>query len=250
MAKRQILAVALTAAGLALAGCSSATPGTEMPQDELHQSAASPQPEADASASASESTTTEELATQVGVVFAAQLGFDQSQKISDEQLKELAKTPADTLDDVVVLPAQCEQPLEQLNWSPAQLGTQAARSDFSNSSGNVTGSIEVAELPDRDAVEEHYRTVLQMRTECSSVKLNWTDFTETLKFANPGLEGVESQLSYTRRGNSDTAQDTLVLMQTKGEHVAMVSFISATSLADGKINEVAKQILDSVLAQL
>ena len=257
MAKKRInrgIALSLLAAAL-LSGCSSSTDVEQMPQDELHQSLqenqqSQPSPSAQPTETSAEELSKVELATQVGAVFAAELGFDQSQRISAEQLAELAQAPTDTLADVVVLPGQCEAPLEALNWSPAQLGTDVARTDFTNGAGNVTGSIEVAELDGRESLEEHFRTVLTMRTECSSIKLNWVEFTETLKFSNPAVEAVESQLAYTRRGNSATAQDTVVLIQSKGEYVAMVSFIAATSLSDDTINLVGKQILDSVLAQL
>lgn len=250
------IAASALACGLLLAGCSSQPEAGQMPQDELHQAAtAAPGEETvpDSAAPTAEPSgqlSTVELATQVGVVFAAQLGFDRSQRVTGEQLEELAKPPSDTLKDVVVLPAQCEQPLEALNWSPTQLGTEVARTDFTNAAGNVAGSIEVAQLDGRDELDQHLRTVLQMRTECSTVKLNRVEYTETLKFSSPGVEGVESQLAYTRRGNDATAQDTLVLIESKGDHVAMVSFISATSLSDDTINQVGKKILDSVLAQL
>lgn len=242
--------------GLLLAGCSGPVEVAQMPQDQLHQSlsenqSARPDPAPSQSTdSQPEELAPVDLAAQVGSVFAAELGFDRSQRIGAEQLKALAEAPSDTLADVVVLPAQCEQPLEALNWSPAQLGTEVARVDFTNDAGKVAGSIEVAELGDREKLEEHFRTVLTMRTECSSMKLNWVEFTETLKFSNPDVAGVESQLAYTRRGNSSTAQDTVVLIQSKGDYVAMVSFIAGTSLADDTINLVGKQILDSVLAQL
>ena len=256
-ASRTKVGVALVlAGGLALTACSSQAQPQDMPQDELHQAlteSPTAQPDTDPGApgeSTAEDLGTVDLATQVGAVFAAELGFDQSQRITKEQLAELAKPPTDTLADVVVLPGQCEGPLEALNWSPAQLGTEVARTDFTNAAGNVAGSIEVAELEDREDLEEHFRTVLKMRTDCSSIKLNWVEFTETLKFSNPGVDGVESQLSYTRRGNSATAQDTVVLIQSTGQYVAMVSFMSGTSLADDTINLVGKQILDSVLAQL
>ena len=257
MAKRRIsLGAAVLAGALLLTGCSSQIQAEQMPQDELHQALTAPpsdgatEPASPDASQDGEAPSAVELAAQVGAVFAAELGFDRSQRITGEQLAELAKAPMDTLADVVVLPAQCEAPLEALNWSPAQLGTEVARTDFTNAAGNVAGSIEVAELGESEALEEHFRTVLQMRTECSSIKLNRPEFTETLKFTNPGVQEVESQLAYTRRGNPDTAQDTLVLIQSKGDHVAMVSFISATSLADETINLVGKQILDSVLAQL
>ena len=257
-AKRFRAGAGLLVAGLLLAGCSAEPQAEQMPQDDIHVSATAnpkpsgkplPSPEPGSSEQTGQASTVE-LATQVGAVFAAQLGFDQSQRIGQEQLKELATPPTDTLKDVVVLPSQCEQPLEALNWSPAQLGTEVARTDFTNQAGNIAGSVEVAKVADRAPVEEHFKTVLTMRIDCSSVKLNRSEYTETLKFSNPQVGEVESQLAYTRRGNADTAQDTLVLVQTKGQYVAMVSFISGQSLADEQFGQVAKQIMDSVLGQL
>lgn len=248
------LTVPLVAGALLLSSCTAENAGEQMPDDLTHQKAteqpAEPSAQATPSATAQAELTRAELIASTGAVMAATLGFPNSRRISADELKELSNPPTDTLKDLVVLPAQCSRPVEDLNWSPAQMRTESARTDFTNEAQNIAGSIEVAKIKDRTKLEDHYRTVLQMRTECKNVKLNGAEFTETLNFTNPGISDVESQLYYTRTGDSANARDSLVLMQSKGDYVVMVSFIAPVSLAESEFKDVAKTILDTAVSQL
>ncbi|GAB3618805.1 hypothetical protein GCM10027417_00650 [Glutamicibacter endophyticus] len=249
-AKPRTLAATALSLALLLSGCAGGSPEAQMPQDDTHKQAASAAPSPSASAKGDDSTmSTAEIGVTAGAVMAAKLGFDRSRKVTAEELKQLATKPSDTLDGYVVLPGQCAGPLEDLNWSPAQLGTEVARTDFTTESGTVTGSVEVARVEDRSVLEEHYKTVLRMRTDCKSVKLNGPNAMETVKFTDPGIDGVESQLYYSRTGDPQSPQDSLVLLDTAGDYVAMVSFISAGSLNDKQFSTVAKQVMDAVTAQ-
>lgn len=248
----------LAASMILLAGCSSsdADPSGQMPSDQNHQQATAVPSEQAAESDGEQGTSTNAAMTKAqvvaatGAVMAAQLGFPSSRVITDAELKELAVPPTDTLKDVVVLPAQCSAPVDALNWSPAQLGTEVARTDFTNQAQNIAGSIEVAQVSDRTKLEEHYKTVLQIRTECKTVKLNGLEYMQTLKFSSPGISGVQSQLYYSRTGDAANKRDSLVLLADKGDYVVMVSFMSADPLSTDEFNQVAKTILDTAVAQL
>ena len=253
-AKLWKLTAAMLAGGLLLSSCAAPETSADMPDDLTHQKATE-QPAQPSAQSTEPSKTAEEMTraqfiASTGSVIAATLGFPNSRQISAEELKGLAVPPTDTLKDVVVLPSQCSKPVEDLNWSPAQMGTEAARTDFTNEAQNIAGSIEVAKVTNRQKLEDHYKTVLEIRTECKNVKLNGLDFTETLKFSSPGISDVESQLYYTRTGDSANARESLVLMQSKGDYVVMVSFMSTVSLAEQQFKDVAKTILDTAVSQL
>ncbi|ALG29852.1 hypothetical protein AOZ07_13275 [Glutamicibacter halophytocola] len=246
MPKKMTVALALCAA-LALSGCSSTQ--AQMPQDQTHKKAA----EATASPSPSESArqlTTAEVATTAGAVLATELGFPNSAKIQGKDLEALATPPTDTLKDIVVLPAQCSAPINDLNWSPVQLGTEAARTDFTNENQSITGSVEVAKLGANGAaaVDSHNKNVRTIVEQCKSAKLNGMDYTETLKFSDPQVDSVDSALYYSRDGQY--AQNSLVLIKKTKQYAVMVSFVAGSSLADEKFNKVATSVMDAAIAQL
>jgi len=246
MPKRLTVSLALCAA-LALSACSS-TPA-EMPQDQTHKIAA----EATASPSPSQSPeqmSTAQVATTAGAVIATELGFPSSAKIQGKDLEALATPPTDTLKGIVVLPAQCSVPINDLNWSPVQMGTEAARTDFTNENQSITGSVEVAKLGQGGAatVATHSKNVRTILEQCKSAKLNGMDYTETLKFSDPKVDSVDSALYYSRDGQY--AQNSLVLIKKTKQYAVMVSFVAAGSLADEKFNKVATSVMDAAVAQL
>lgn len=233
---------------LALTACSSGS--DQMPQDQTHKIASEATASPSATPSASEELTTAQMGTAAGSVIASQLGFPSSAKIQGKDLEALATAPTDTLKGIVVLPAQCSTPIDDLNWSPVQLGTESARTDFTNDSQSITGSVEVAKLGEagEKAVDAHTKNVNKILTECKSVKLNTNEYTETLKFSDPKVDSVDSALYYTRNG--EYAQNSLVIIKKSKEYVAMVSFVASNSLADEKFNKVATSVMDATLSQL
>lgn len=246
---KKIFASSLMACALLAATACSAE--QEMPQDETHKIAVQGTATPSASEQAEEPAemTTAQVATTAGAVMAAELGFPASAKIQGKDLESLATPPTDTLKDIVVLPAQCSAPIEDLNWSPVQLGTEAARTDFTNENQSITGSVEVAKLGDKAAkVAAHNKNVATILDECKTVKLNGLDYRETLKFSDPGVPEADSALYYSRDGQY--AQDSLVLIKSTDRYAVMVSFMSTTSLQDATFNKVATSIMDTVLAQL
>lgn len=239
---------AVLTAGLLLTLSACAAEPADMPQDETHKIASegSPTPTPEV-----QDLSTAEVAATAGAVIAAKLGFPNSAKIQGEDLAVLAEKPTDTLKDIVVLPGNCAAPVDDLNWSPVQLGTEAARTDFTNESQNITGSIEVAKLEndkDRQALQEHFANVSTILADCRSVKINGLDYSETLKFSDPKVDSADSALYYTRNGKYP--QDSLVLITAAGDYAGMVSFVSSKPLDDKTFNQVATSILDTAMTQV
>lgn len=240
------------AAGLLLAGCASAPQGPELPEGHapLGSTAAESEP-APASADAAELNTSE-LSVASGISMAARLGFEKARVISGTELSELKNAPEDTLGGITVLPTQCAETIESLNWSPVQMGGEGARTDFLADKVAATGSVEVAKITDKASLDAHYATVLAMLTECKKVTMHQE--TETVPFttAKPELKSndADSAIIWTRGAKGQQMrQQALVLIKAKGDHVAMVSFIAAEGLEAPEFSEMAAQILNAALTQ-
>ncbi|GER22350.1 hypothetical protein NCCP1664_08470 [Zafaria cholistanensis] len=259
-------AAALTlGAGLLLAGCAGgAEPvATADPHDWRTGQAPASSSAAPAPASGSvEDATPEEYAVAAGIVEAYTLGFTQSAKASAADLAALREPATDTLEGVVVIPSTCQNVLEGLNWSPAQLGEDAARTDFTPEKGNITGSIEVAKVPERSRLEAHYALVEELLGSCSNLRMNiqtenadgsTTSETVPLKSEAPAVaQGTaDSALLWTRgTQGSRWQQQSLVLIKEKGGHVAMVSFIAASGVDAAEVATIATGVLNATLAAL
>ncbi|GAA3676079.1 hypothetical protein GCM10023081_13060 [Arthrobacter ginkgonis] len=254
-------AALLLGAGLLLSGC--AAPAAPADPHAGVSTAAPASPTAAASASGSvEDATAEEYAVAAGIVEAYTLGFTQSAKASAADLAALREPATDTLEGVVVIPSTCQNVLEGLNWSPAQLGEDAARTDFTPENGSITGSIEVAKVPERSSLDAHYALVRELLGSCSNLKMNiqtensdgsTTSDTVPLKSAAPAVaEGTaDSALLWTRgTAGSSWQQQSLVLIKEKGDHVAMVSFIAASGVDAAEIATIATGVLNATLAAL
>ncbi|GAA1868336.1 hypothetical protein GCM10009715_14310 [Paeniglutamicibacter psychrophenolicus] len=241
--------LALTLAlGLALAGCAGAPQAVELPEGHA------PLP-TDASATPSGEAAelnVSELSVASGISMAARLGFDKARVISGTELTDLKKAPEDTLGGVAVLPTQCADVIESLNWSPVQMGAEGARTDFLTEKIPATGSVEVAKITDKSALEAHYATVLAMLTECKKVTLHQE--TETVPFTTekPVLKAgdADSAILWTRGTKGQgMRQQALVLIKAKGDYVGMVSFIAADGLKAPEFSQMAAQVLNAALTQ-
>ncbi len=240
------------AMGLLLAGCSSDPQGVELPEGHapLSTNATETAP-APASAEAAELNVSE-LSVASGISMAARLGFEKARVISGAELSDLKKAPEDTLGGITVLPTQCAETIESLNWSPVQMGGEGARTDFLADKVAATGSVEVAKITDNSSLNAHYATVLAMLTQCKKVTMHQE--TETVPFttAKPKLKADEadSAIMWTRGAKGQQMrQQALVLIKAKGDHVAMVSFIAGDGLDSPEFAEMAAQILNAALAQ-
>ncbi|MGB9036434.1 MAG: hypothetical protein WCC45_18130 [Paeniglutamicibacter sp.] len=236
--------------GLALAGCAGAPQAVELPEGHA------PLPTG-ASAAATPSggaaeLNVSELSVASGISMAARLGFDKARVISGTELADLKKAPEDTPGGVAVLPTQCADVIESLNWSPVQMGGEGARTDFLTEKIPATGSVEVAKVTDKSALDAHYATVLAMLTECQKVTMHQE--TETVPFSTekPVLKAgdADSAILWTRgRQGQGMRQQALVLIKAKGDYVAMVSFIAADGLKAPEFSQMAAQVLNAALTQ-
>lgn len=253
-------ALALTATlGLLLAGCSAAPKAGELPEGHAPlpiSSASAPAASSGATASASPTEETElnvsQLAVASGISMAARLGFDKARMIQGEELQALKEAPTDSLNGAVVIPSQCSEVIESLNWSPVQMGAEGARTDFINDKIAATGSVEVAKITDKPALEAHYATVLRMLTECKEISLHVETDTVPFTAQKPAVKDdqADSSLLWTRANPGHAMrQQALVLVKTKGDYVAMVSFIALDGLQAPEFTQMAAEILNAALAQ-
>lgn len=249
-------ALALTASlGLLLAGCAGTQDAGQLPEGHapLPSSAAPSAPAgAPASAAADAELSTVQLAVASGISMAARLGFDQARVIKGDELESLKDAPKDSLNGVVVIPSQCSEVIESLNWSPVQMGAEGARTDFLTEKIAATGSVEVAKITDKPALEAHYGTVLRMLTDCKQISLHQESETVPFATVKPAVaEGqAESAILWTRaKPGHSMRQQALVLVKTEGDYVGMVSFIATDGLDAPEFAQMAGEILNAALTQ-
>ena len=234
--------------GMLLAGCAGSPQAVELPEGHAPVSSGS----SSAPSSAAAELDVSELSVASGISMAARLGFDKARVISGTELAELKKAPGDTRSGLAVLPTQCGDVIESLNWSPLQMGGEGARTDFLTEKIAATGSVEVAEITDKAAMEAHYATVLAMLTECKAVTMHQDTETGPFNSSKPQLKAgtADSSIAWTRgTPGQGMRQQALVLIKAKGDHVAMVSFIAADGLEAPEFAQMAAEILNAALAQ-
>ncbi|MET1035607.1 MAG: hypothetical protein ABWX68_10270 [Arthrobacter sp.] len=251
------------AAVLAVAGCSA--PGGPDGADphagvDTGTTAAPASPGAGGGASAAGAAV--RAAVDGGVAQAGRYGFTLTAAASAADLEALRSEPADAMEGVVVIPSTCAAPVEALNWSPALLGADSARTDFAADGVDATGSVEVAAVSDRGGLDSHYATVEAMLGECRNMTLNIQSEGESggvvpetvqLRSTDPGLAdgAADSALLWTRAAEtSGLRQQALVLIKERDGHVAMVSFIGRSLPDEEKFATMASAILDAALSAL
>lgn len=238
--------------GLLLAGCAGSPQPVELPEGHAPLGAPSSAASSAAPAEGAEALDVSELSVASGISMAARLGFDKARVISGTELEDLKKAPEDSLGAVAVLPTQCAEVIESLNWSPLQMGGEGARTDFLTEKIAATGSVEVARITDKPALEAHYATVLAMLTDCRKVTMHQETETVPFETSKPVLKNGEadSAIGWTRgRPGQGMRQQALVLIKAQGDHVAMVSFIAADGLEAPEFTQMAAQVLNAALAQ-
>lgn len=251
------LAGAVLALSLGLAGCSSAPEPVVPTLPEGHApiatGSAAPSAAATPEAENTDVVSISRIAVASGIARAYAMGFDKAREITGAEMESLRQPPADTLKNVIVDPAKCAPVLEGLNWSPAQQGGEAARSDFINEKIKVTGSVEVAKIQDQAQLDAHIATVKKLLGECNTLTMNdgsgAIGFTAVAPKVKVGT--TDSALQWTRgQVGHPMRQQSLVLIKTRGQHVAMASFIAADNLQKPDFTKIAAQVLDAALEQL
>lgn len=235
---------------IAVTSCSSGAGDEAAPSNPHEGSGSAP---ASASASASVPTGPAADAVAAGIERAASYNFTLTSTASAQDLEALRAAPQDTLQGASVAPSACRNAVEQLNWSPAGLGQEAARTDFAADGVEATGSVEVARVGDRSALDGHYATVRQMLDACSDVTLSISGTEVPLRSTTPAGKAADakSALLWSRAGKgSDLQQQALVLIGERNGYVAMVSFIGTSGLDDAKFSSMADGILTATLKGL
>ncbi|WP_309080916.1 hypothetical protein [Zhihengliuella sp.] len=263
--RRGALAVGAVVVLLALTGCGN-DDGAVPPDDAQHSGvtgSAAPggSPASGEAAESPRPATVENIAASAGVLQAAQLGLDRSAVASGEDLARLRDGLPDAMDGVVVAPSSCQQPLRQLNWSPVMLGEESARTDFAAEGAPMTGTVEVARIVDRGALDAYYGTVRTLLEDCPQVMLNvqkptgedtTTPASGPLSFAAPDVErDVDSAVFWSRfPHDADLKQQSVVLVEEAGDYVAMVSFAGPAGVEDERTTRVAEAVMDATIREL
>lgn len=243
------LVVIIVAIVIAVTSCSSRPEAGQAPPSDPHagsgSTGASAQPTVQPTAGPAAD------AVAAGIERAASYNFTLSAVASEADLQALRAAPQDTLQGATVAPAACRDAVRDLNWSPASLGQDAARTDFAADGVDATGSVEVARVTGRPALEGHYATVQRMLGECSDVTLSISGTDVPLRSTAPSAGHAASALLWSRAGqDSDLRQQALVLIGERKGYVAMVSFIGTSGLDDAKFAGMADGILAATLKDL
>ncbi|GAA2547423.1 hypothetical protein HD598_001944 [Neomicrococcus aestuarii] len=256
----QIAAVIALTAGLAACGDSGTTSENDAAAS-AHASASASQAAASASNQAVLNSRAG-IAVSTGISQAASFGFNTARGATAAELDQLREPAADALEGVAVIPNSCTTAVENLNWSPAQSSSEAARTDFTQDGVAVTGSVEVAKIQDQQSYTDYKAAVKSLLGECKSIALSiGTDSAaDTYPFksvapkttADKSVDGViDSKILWTRGTSSqDLRQQSLVLVAEKDGYAAMVSFVATSKLTDAQFTEMAQAILKATLAGL
>lgn len=259
--KRITCLSATAAAALALSSCSSAES-----QDE--GAGAETQLESLLTADAS----ADQQAAAAGTAKAMELGFDQIQTASDEDLdtvRQDAQERAGNVEDMTVSPESCAKPIAQLDWSPILADSETiTRIDFGRSNFNGAGSIEVAGITDdtggssqtEDQIAAHQQAVIDITTDCNDLTMmladesepDWAELEYTFN-AEPIETDSGSGLLWQRYpsdGGEGQTTTALTLMTQHEGYVVMVAFIGEKEIADDEFTDIGETVLSSAIAQL
>ena len=251
---------ATAAAVLALSSCSSA--------DDQDDAGAETQLEnlltADASA--------DQQAAAAGTSKAMELGFDQIQTASDDDLdvvRQDAQERAGNVEDMTVTPESCAKPIAQLDWSPILADSESiTRIDFGRSNFNGAGSIEVAGITEdtggspeaTEQVASHLQAVTDITTDCNDITMmladesepDWAELEYTFN-AEPIETDSGSGLLWQRYPSDDAEGQTTTAMTLMTQHegyVVMVAFIGEKEIADDEFTDIGETVLSTAIAQL
>lgn len=204
---------------------------------------------------------------------AMELGFDQVQSASDDELasvRDNAEERAGTADDMTVDPQSCAAPIAELDWSPILASSESmTRVDFGTSNFMGAGSVEVAGITEEtggsaqaaDEVAAHQQAVEEITTNCNDITMmladdsepDWAELEYTFT-AEPVETESGSGLLWQRYPTEDPdgGQSTtaLTLMTEHEGYVLMVAFIGGEEIADEEFTDITEAILSSATAQL
>lgn len=214
----------------------------------------------------------DERAAGAGTSMAMELGFDQVQAASEDELAEVRDNAAErtgAAEDMTVDPQSCAPAIEELDWSPIQASTDSTtRVDFGRSNFMGAGSIEVAGVTEEtgadaeaaDQVAAHREAVEEITTNCNDLTMmladdsepDWAELEYTFT-AEPVETESGSGLLWQRYPTEEPEGQTttaLTLMTEHEGHVVMVAFIGSEEIADAEFQDISEAVLSSALGQL
>lgn len=250
----------LCAAGLALTSCSSTEDTAEPAEEHEIESLLATDARDDQRAAGG------------ATMMAVELGFDQVQAATDDELaavQENATERTDAAAELDVQPATCTQPIAELDWSPIMASSDAmTRVDFGRSNFAGAGSVEVAGTTEdtggsaqaADEVAAHQAAVEDIVTNCNDLtmmladesepdwaELEYTFTAEAVKTETGSGLRWQRYPSEDPEGQSTTA---LTIMTEHNGHAIQVAFIGSEEIADEEFTEITEAILAAAVAQL
>lgn len=252
---------AIAAATLALTACSSEA-DQEAGTDEEHPLQSLVAADADP----------DERAAGAGTSMAMELGFDQVQVASDDELAEVrenASERAGETEEMSVDPQSCAPSLAALDWSPILASSDATtRVDFGRSNFMGAGSIEVAGITEAtgaeaeatDQVAAHREAVEEITTNCNDLTMmladesepDWAELEYTFS-AEPIETESGSGLLWQRYPTDEPEGQTTTALTLMTEHegyMVMVAFIGSDEITDAEFQDISEAVLSSALGQL
>lgn len=214
----------------------------------------------------------DQRAAGAGSAQAMELGFDQVQAASDDELNEFrdsATERAGAADDMTVQPQSCAAPIAELDWSPVLASSDSiTRVDFGTSNFMGAGSIEVAGIAEEtggeaeaaDQIAAHQQAVEEITSNCNDLTMmladesepDWAELEYTFT-AEPVETDSGTGLLWQRQPTEDPdGQSTtaLTLMTEHDGYAVMVAFIGSDEIAEDEFQDISEAILSSATAQL
>lgn len=227
-------------------------------------------------------------AAEAGMARASSFGFDNAGFATDPAVEDLRESMEGSLAgddaDPGVEPAECEEPLAAVDWTPLLLETDVSRVDFGSETFTGTGSIEIAQLEDDDAearAAEHVEHVENLVASCPQTEFTLAEAEYALEISpveletlSPASEGGSTvayswERSFADSGDSgdeaDASEDgeqpegaeladgttvAQILFTEADDDVVMVSFIGEPAAGSAEFTEMAEAITEEILDEL
>lgn len=202
-------------------------------------------------------------AAESGLDRAGSFGFGSAGFATENQLETTREEAGEVLpgtSEEDISPAECAEPIADVDFQPIMLEEDAARADFVSETFTGTGSLEVATLSDEEdhqLVEDHIASVNELVESCGDMEIALDDMDYHYEFAPVELESLpeESSVAYTRtqrmgEGGEDGTIAAQMLFTQAGDDVVMVSFIGEEAANSAEFTQIGEAITTEIVSAL
>ncbi|GAA1455379.1 hypothetical protein ACFP47_02075 [Nesterenkonia lacusekhoensis] len=202
-------------------------------------------------------------AAEAGLDRAGSFGFGSAGFATEDQLETTRAEAADMLpgtSEEDIRPAECAEPIANVDFQPIMLEEDAARADFVSETFTGTGSLEIATLSDdqdRQLVEDHIGHVTELVESCGDMEITLEDMDYRYEIGPVELESLpaETSVGYTRtqRMGEDGEDGTIaaqMLFTQSGDDVVMVSFIGEEAANSEEFTQIGEAITTEIVSAL